>query len=147
MVFALQGYGVKTGLSEWRSKMKKNLLLLCVLLVIAAGVSSCRSYAGYEFYPGTPHFHRSHPGRVLLIERRPQRSYIELGEVWIRPEPWMSRRLVENKLRKKAAKMGADAVVITVDQYSRDRMAYRRYGRGTMLYPERLIVGVAIRFR
>jgi hypothetical protein len=112
-----------------------------------AGISSCRSYAGFEFYPGTPHFVRTHPDRVLLIERRPQRSHIELGEVWIRPEPWMNRYYVESELRKKAARMGADAVVITVDKYYRNRMAYRYYRRGTMIYRERHIAGVAIRFR
>jgi hypothetical protein len=128
-------------------KKRMNPILLGILLAALAGISSCRSYAGYEFYPGTPHFHRSHPGLVMLIERRPRRSHIELGEVWIRPEPWMSRYYVENKLRKKAAKMGADAVVITMDKYARDRMSYRYYRRGTMIYPERLIVGVAIRFR
>lgn len=43
--------------------------------------------------------------------------------------------------------MGADALVITVDEYFRDHVAVHRYGRGTMIYRERLIVGVAIRFR
>jgi hypothetical protein len=38
-------------------------------------------------------------------------------------------------------------VVITVDESFRDRVAVRRYRRGTMVYHERLIVGVAIRFR
>ncbi len=147
MVFALKRHGVKTGHGERRSKMRRNLTLLCALLVVAAGISSCRSYAGFELYPGTPHFARTHPDRILLIERRPRKSHIELGEVWIRPEPWMDRYFVEYKLRKKAARMGADAVVITVDEYLRDRVAYSYYRRGTMIYRERLIVGVAIRFR
>jgi hypothetical protein len=128
-------------------RKKMNLMLLFALLVIIAGISSCRSYGGYEFYPQTPRFARTHPSQVMLIKNRPQRGHIELGEVWIRPEPWMSRYYVENKLRKKAARMGADAVLVTVDKYDRDRRAYRYYRRGTMIYPERLIVGVAIRFR
>ncbi len=128
-------------------KKKMNLTLLCTLIIITAGISSCRSYAGYEFYPQTPRFSHTHPSHVMLIKNRPQRSHIDLGEVWIRPEPWMSRYYVEKKLRKKAAKMGADAVVITVDKNDRNRMSYRYYRRGTMIYPERLIVGVAIRFR
>ncbi len=128
-------------------RRKMNLILLCALLAAVAGISSCRPYAGFELYPRTPRFARTHPHHVMLIKRQPQRSHIELGEVWIRPEPWMSRRLVENKLRKKAARMGADAVVITVDEYSRNRVATRRYRRGTMIYRKRLIAGVAIRFR
>jgi len=127
--------------------MRKNLILLTALLVITAGISSCRPYAGHRFYPGTPRFARTHPDHIILVKRRPQRSYIELGQVWIRPEPWMDRYFVEYKLRKKAARMGADAVVITEDTNFRNRVAIRRYGRGTMIYRERFISGVAIRFR
>jgi hypothetical protein len=149
MVFALRRSGVKTRHHERRSKMRKkmNLILLSALLVAVAGISSCRPYAGYRFYSRTPRFARTNVGHVMLIKHRPQRSHIELGEVWIRPEPWMSRRLVEKNLRKKAARMGADAVVITVDNYSRNHVATRRYGRGAMVYRERLIGGIAIRFR
>jgi hypothetical protein len=43
--------------------------------------------------------------------------------------------------------MGADAVVINEDKYFRNRRARRYYGRGTLIYRERLIGGVAIRFR
>jgi hypothetical protein len=127
--------------------MRKQLTLACSLFILAAGISSCRPYAGLEFYSQTPRSARTHPNHVLLIKHRPRRGYIELGEVWIRPTPRMSRRSVEKKLRKKAARMGAHAVVITEDRYLRDRRAYRRYRRGTMVYRERLIGGVAIRFR
>ena len=130
-----------------RSKMRKKLILLSALLAVVAGISSCRTYAGSRFYRNTPHFARTHPDHVILIKRRPKRNHIELGQVWIRPTPRMSRYFVEKKLRKKAARMGADAVVITEDRHFRDRMAYRRYRRGTMVYSERLIGGVAIRFR
>jgi hypothetical protein len=127
--------------------MRKNLTLLCALLVVVAALSSCRPYAGSRFYPGAPHFARTHPDHVMLIKRRPQRNHIELGNVWIRPEPWMDRYFVEYKLRKKAARMGADAVVITEDKEFRDRVAYRYYRHGTMIYRERFIGGIAIRFR
>lgn len=127
--------------------MRKNLIFLCALLIVIAGISSCRPYAGYRFYPSTPHFARTHPDHILLIRHRPQRNHIELGEVWIRPDPWMDRYFVEYKLRKKAARMGADAVVITEDTYFPNRVAYRRYRRGTMIYRERFIAGVAIRFQ
>jgi hypothetical protein len=83
----------------------------------------------------------------MLIERRPRRRHIELGQVWIRPKPWMSRYYVENKLRKKAARMGADAVVIIEDRESRNRVDYRRYRRGTMVFRQRFIGGIAIRFQ
>jgi hypothetical protein len=146
-VFCSDEMWSETGHGEWRTKMRKNLTILCGLLIVIAGISSCRPYVGLDLYPGTPRFERTHPDHVRLIRHRPQRNHIELGEVWIRPKPRMSRYFVENKLREKAARMGADALVITVDEYFRDRVAVRRYRRGTMVYYERLIVGVAIRFR
>jgi hypothetical protein len=127
--------------------MRRNFALALTILILAAAFSSCRPYAGARLYPGTPHFARNHPDHVMLIERRPKRDHIELGQVWIRPEPWMDRYFVEHKLRKKAAKMGADAVIIVEDKEFRNRVFYRRYGRGTMVYRERFIGGIAIRFR
>ena len=118
-----------------------------IILILIAGTFSCRPYAGAKLYPGTPHFARTHPDHVMLIKRRPKRNHIELGNVWIRPEPWMDRYFVEYKLRKKAARLGADAVVIIEDKYFRNRAAYRHYRGGTMIYRERFIGGVAIRFR
>jgi hypothetical protein len=127
--------------------MRKNLTFLFILFITITGISSCRSYLGFEFFPGAPRFERTHPDRVLLLRNRPRRDHIDLGEVWIRPKPRMSRYFVESKLREKAARMGADALVITVDEHFHDRLAVRRYRRGTMVYPEMLILGVAIRFR
>jgi hypothetical protein len=149
MVFALKIGGVNARHNERRSKMRKkmNLIFLCALLAVTAGISSCRPYAGFEFYSRTPRFTKNHPSHVMLITHRPRRDHIVLGEVWIKTDPRKSRRFVEKKLRKKAARMGADAVVITEDRYSRDRMAYRRYRRGTTVYKERIFGGVAIRFR
>lgn len=128
-------------------RKKMNLILLCAFLASVAGISSCRPYAGFQFYARTPRLARTHPNQVMLIKTRPRRSHIELGEVWIRPDPRMSRYLVEKKLRKKAARMGADAVVIVEDRYARNRVSVRRYKRGTMIYRKRYIGGIAIRFR
>ena len=147
MVFALEKYGVKAMHGQGRSKMRKNLMFASIALILTVGISSCRPYVGSRFYPGTPHFAKTHPDHVMLIKHRPKKSHIELGNVWIRPEPWMDRYFVEHKLRKKAAKMGADAVVITEDKYFRNRVAYRYHRHGTMIYRERFIGGTAIRFR
>jgi hypothetical protein len=43
--------------------------------------------------------------------------------------------------------MGADAVVIIEDKEFRNSRIYRRYGRGTMVFRERFIGGIAIRFQ
>ena len=146
MVLALKKAGVKTGHHERSPKMKKNWTILCAFLVLTAGLSSCRPYAGLDFYSKSPRFARTHRNHVMLIKQWPRRDYVELGHVWIKIKPWMDRYYVENKLRKKAARKGADAVVITVDGYSRGRVAHRRYRGGTLIYRKTRVGGVAIRF-
>ncbi len=127
--------------------MKKNWTILLAFLVMMAGLSSCRPYAHarLDLYSRSPRFARTHRNHVMLIKRWPRGGYIELGYVSIKIKPRMDRFQVEKKLRKKAARMGADAVVITMEGYSSRRMATRRYGRGTMVYRERRVGGVAIR--
>lgn len=125
---------------------KTNLILLGALLALGAGMSSCRPYGGFAFYARSPRLARTHPNRVMLIERMPRGGYVELGQVWIKTKPGMDRYQVERKLRKKAARMGADAVVIIEDRYARNRVSVRRYRRGTMIYRQRRIGGIAIRF-
>jgi hypothetical protein len=128
-------------------RKKMDLVLMGVLLAVTAGISSCRPYAGLEFYSRSPRFTRNHPSHVMLLTHRPRRAYVELGVVRIKPKSGMTRHYVENKLRKKAARMGADAVVIISDGYSRGRTVNRRYGQGTVVYRKRFIAGIAIRFR
>lgn len=128
-------------------RRRMNAILPVVLFGVVTGIASCRTYAGFGFHSRVPRIARSYPSQVMLITHHPRRSYIELGVVKIKPKPWMSRRYVENKLRKKAARMGADAVMITVDTFSGGRAARRRSGRGTMIYRKRIVAGVAIRFR
>ena len=127
--------------------MRRNFAVVLKIFIIAIALSSCRPYVGSRLYPGAPRFAKTHPDQVMLIERRPRRNHIALGQVWIRPEPWLDRYFVEYKLQKKAAKMGADAVIIVEDKEFRNSRVYRRYGRGTMVYREGFIGGIAIRFQ
>jgi len=126
---------------------KMSLTVLLITFALSFGSISCYRHVGHHVYRGTPRFEPTYPGEVHLLRREPRRSHIQLGEVWIRPNPRMSRDYVENKLREKAARMGADALVITVDRYFGDRVVVRRRWRGSVVYQERLIVGIAIRFR
>ena len=127
--------------------MKRNLALITGLVMILGGLSSCYRYVGSRHYPGVPRLGRTHPDYVELLRKEPRRDHIPLGEVWMKPEPDMSRYFVEYKLKEKAAKMGADALIITVDEYFGGRVASRRRRQGRIVYQERLIVGVAISFR
>ena len=70
---------------------------------------------GHHFYPDAPRLAATDPARVALLKAAPSRDHIRLGEVWIRPNQEMDRFYVEGVLRKKAAGMGADALVIVAD--------------------------------
>ncbi|HVP90553.1 MAG TPA: hypothetical protein VMS75_04975 [Terriglobales bacterium] len=116
------------------------------LVALVAGLVSCYHPYGYRFYPGTPRFAPTNPANVELLRRDPRREHIRIGEVWVKPDPGMSRGYVEGMLREQAAAMGADAVVIVVDRVYREGVVYNYWG-GAAAYYERHVVGVAIRFK
>jgi hypothetical protein len=124
-------------------KMKTNhIVILAAAGIALVGFVGCYSYIGHQYYPDVPHYPATNPGHVQVLRHEPGRSHIQLGEVWIRPDPGMSPGFVENSLRERAAAMGADALVIVVDRYIG---GYYWYGRRA--YRERDIEGIAIRYR
>ena len=123
----------------------KSLLILFLASFILANFACYRHY-GSRLYPGTPRFAPTHPASVDLLRREPRRDHIRLGEVWIRPDPRMDRFYVEGVLKEKAARMGADALVIVADRFFREGVVFN-YWRGPMTVYERQIVGIAIRYR
>ena len=125
--------------------MSKKLSIFFAV-VLAAGLVSCYRPAGYNFYPGAPRLAPTNPANVELLRHEPKREHIRLGEVWMQPDPGMSRGYVEGMLQEKAAQMGADALVIVVDRYFREGVVFN-YWTGPHGYYERHIVGVAISYR
>jgi len=126
--------------------MKGRWISILALAVLMAGLVSCYHPFGYRFYPGAPRFAPTNPANVELLRRDPKREHIQLGEVWIKPDPGMSRAYVEGTLREQAAAMGADALVIVVDKFFQEGVVYN-YWRGPVPVYGLRIVGVAIRFR
>lgn len=126
--------------------MKTRWTSIIPLAALMLGLFSCYRPYGTRLYPGAPRLAPTDPAEVRLLRRDPRQSHIQIGEVWLRPNPGMDRRYVEGLLREKAALMGADALVIVVDRYFRDRVVYS-YWRGPGVVYERHIVGVAIRYR
>ncbi len=126
--------------------MLRKWLPIMALVALTASLVSCYHPFGYRFYPGTPRFAPTNPANVELLRRDPKREHIRLGEVWIKPDPGMSRPYVEGMLREQAAAMGADAVVIVVDRVFREGTVFN-YWTGPVGYYQLHIVGVAIRFR
>ena len=126
--------------------MKKIALSALILALLLPTVVACYRNSGYHFYPQTPRFAPTHPAEVDLLRREPRRDHLRLGEVWIRPSWRMDRYDVEGVLREKAARMGADALVIVADKYFQEGVVFS-YWRGPRPVYERQIVGIAIRYR
>jgi hypothetical protein len=126
--------------------MKRTRLSILALVILTVGLVSCYQPAGYHFYPGVPRLTPTNPANVELLRHEPKREHIRLGEVWMQPDPGMSRAYVEGTLAEKAAQMGADALVIVVDKYFREGVVFN-YWSGPVPYVERRIVGVAISYR
>ena len=126
--------------------MKRKWMPALALVLLSASVISCYRSSGDHFYPNTPIFRPTDPSQVELLRREPRRDHIRLGEVWIRPTGRMDRFHVEGVLREKAARMGADALVIVADKYFQEGVVFS-YWHGPRPVYERQIVGIAIRYK
>ncbi|MGZ5439837.1 MAG: hypothetical protein ACXWFJ_08300 [Candidatus Aminicenantales bacterium] len=126
--------------------MKTKWIPALILAMLLPSVAACARYSGYHYYPHTPRFGPTDPARVDLLRREPRRDHIRIGEVWIRPTRQMDRYYVEGLLRDRAARMGADALVIVADRYFQEGVVYN-YWRGARSVNARQIVGIAIRYR
>jgi hypothetical protein len=126
--------------------MKAKWIPALILALLLPSVAACYRHSGYHFYPHTPYFGPTDPAMVDLLRHEPRRDHIRLGEVWIRPTWRMDRFYVEGLLRERAARMGADALVIVADRYFREGTAYN-YWSGPRSYYARQIVGIAIRYK
>jgi hypothetical protein len=140
-------WSVKHGFDKEADMKGKRLVIFLGMILALVGFSACYSYLGHRYYLNTPSFSPTNPAHVQLLRHEPKRSHVQLGEVWIRPEPGMSATFVENSLRDRAAAMGADALVIVVDRYFYRYYVAHYYWHSHRAYRERDIVGVAIRYR
>lgn len=120
---------------------------ILVLVVLAAVVVSC-SPVRVRMFPGAAHFPPTSPQSVDLLRREPPRPHIAFAEVVYKPSPRVSRHEVDWVLREHAARIGADALIIEVDNVYRESVWISPFSRMRQ-FPrlERVIVGVAIRYR
>jgi hypothetical protein len=106
------------------------------LLILLLAVAAC-SYveATTVPYAGVPKFAPVDPDTVQVLPSEPPQRHDRLGEVvlYISPDPPAPREDIEERLRKEAAKWGANAVYIVRDVLPPGK--------------ERQLVGIAIRFR
>lgn len=128
----------------------KRLHSVALAVIASAAVAGCASiesvstpYAGASRPPPTDAAH------VEVLRSEPARAHERLGEIQvdasIKPTPPMAD--IEQRLRSKAAEMGADAVVVVVDREQRSTPAIGPWSRTLNNAMERRILGVAIRYR
>jgi hypothetical protein len=88
------------------------ILFLAFLLVAGCSTAIVES----KLYPGVPVYEPTNSDRVEILRSEPDRPYQKLGEIYLQPKGNPSQKEILKKLRKAAAKMGADAVILVADK-------------------------------
>ncbi len=125
--------------------MKLKLFLTIVLLI--GIIIGCGPRVYIHHYSDVPKLESIPPQYVKLLRYEPKKPHIKVGEIVFYPEPGMDAYYVENLLKERTGRMGADALVIVEDKFFKravveDYFWYRKH----IIYRERVIVGVAIKF-
>jgi hypothetical protein len=125
--------------------MKMRIVLA---ILISAGLIACMLLpsSGITYYPGAPKFSPTSSGQVAMLREEPQQANVQLGEVWVNPQPGSSLSYVENQLKQQAATLGANAVVVIYDKFSNGQVA-SGFGQGPKVAPTNGVVGVAVRYQ
>ncbi len=123
-------------------------------LTIAAGlflVTGCNtvSTTSRQFLGG-PTYPPSNPANIEILRTEPARPHVQLGQVQAEPSSdSVGAAQIEASLRKEAAKLGADAVVIVQDstQVTGAYVMGPLWDRSIQRVEGRVIVGVAIKYQ
>jgi len=123
----------------------------CLLLASLPGVFAACSSANRD---STPHisgqyYPAGNPAAVKILRTEPLHSHVQVGEIQVetstsQPQPVAK---VEARLRNEAAKLGADAVVIILDQGNTVSATGGRWSRNATTVTHRKVIGVAIKYR
>lgn len=120
--------------------------LVAAVLLLAG----CRAVSVNSFqYVGGPAYAATVPAQVEVLRTLPARPFERLGEISAEPASNdVDNAKIEQALQNAAAKMGANAVVITSDriEVTGAMVSGPIYGRTVQRTTGRVIVGIAIRF-
>jgi hypothetical protein len=101
-------------------------------------------------YIGPPHYAKVEPKHVAILASAPAQPNVRLGEIILGTDGSPSRERLENRLRKTAAKWGADAVYVVSDKTRVFPVVYMDSWWGPMgvdEFSDRNIVAVAVKFQ
>jgi hypothetical protein len=131
----------------------KNAQTIFGLIVLTAWgflLTGCKTVSVSSFqYVGTPTYAPVPPGQIQILRAMPERPFERLGEITAEPSANdVSNLKIENALREAASKLGAEAVVITLDrvQVTGAMVSGPLFDRTVQRTTGRVIVGVAIHF-
>ena len=113
-------------------------------------VTGCKTVStSTNQYLGGPIYPPSNPANIEILRTQPTRPHVRLGEVQAEPSSdSVGAPQIEEAIRKAAAKLGADAVVIVYDrnQITGAFVSGPWWGRSVNTVTGRVIIGVAIKY-
>ncbi len=125
----------------------KRFLAIMALAALASGCASINSRT--HAYLGVPGFAPTQPEKVQILSAEPKtRQHERLGEIFLDIGGSPSKAAMEKRLRKEAAKLGADAVFVLKDEMHVFPVVYVDWWGP--LYSQdarRAIIAVAIKFK
>ena len=116
-------------------------------LVVGAGCNTVSTNS--HIYLGTTTYPATEPAQVEILSQEPARPHVKLGEVQAQPAGnSVSNQKIEEALQQSAAKMGANAVVVTADRTEvvGATVTGPVWARTVNNISGRVITGVAIRY-
>lgn len=118
-----------------------------ILFFVVLFFISCAPAMRVNYFSNVPRFPPTSPASVDLIRYEPPRPHFAIAEIIYNPPAVLSRLEVESRLKEKGAAIGAHALVIEVDNIFRERVWVGPYRVHRRVYRDRVIVGIAIRYR
>ena len=121
------------------------------LLAVSLALCGCASISvNTKDYLGLPKYAPSDPARVQILAAEPKQAHEKLGEIMLTVGGNPAREKLEQKLKRAAAKLGADAVFVGYDKTHVFPVVYADwwggpYGGSESVYRD--IVAVAIKYK
>ena len=118
--------------------------------VVVFGLAGCDTISEHtNAYLGLPKYPPTQPAAVQILTTEPKQPKERLGEITLFVEGTPSRDELEDKLKKAAARLGADAVFVVYDKtHIFPLVYYGWWGPGWVSEdPRRQIVAVAIKYK
>ncbi len=119
-----------------------------VLLVAIAPLIGCNQVMiSSDRLVGAPQYPPTDPAGIQILRQKPTRAYDTLADLFVEPQSGNPPiAAIENALQQRAAKYGADAVLITMDRMEKSGSTYMGGGDFENTYGH-AVRAVAIKYK